>query len=64
VIVVDVHRIADSCGYGVPQMRFEGQREHHALYSAKQLRVRGRDGYEEHKRTSNVLSLDGLPAVD
>src|SRR3954469_15085826 len=28
VIVVDVTRVADSCGYGVPLMRFEGLRPH------------------------------------
>src|SRR3954447_20646615 len=47
VIVVDVERISDSCGYGVPLMRFEALRDHHALHSAKQLRVRGHEAYEQ-----------------
>jgi hypothetical protein len=64
IIIVDVHRISDSCGYGVPLMELQGWREHHALSSAKHLRVKGPDGYEEYKRTKNALSLDGLPAVD
>jgi hypothetical protein len=64
VIVVDVTRVADSCGYGVPLMSFEGMREHHAKSSAKKLRVMGIDGYAEHRRTKNRESLDGLPAVD
>jgi hypothetical protein len=63
VIVVDVQRISDSCGYGVPLMSFEGLREHHALHSTKQLRVQGPEAYEERKRTKNAYSLDGLPAV-
>src|SRR3954470_7344523 len=63
VIVVDVQRVSDSCGYGVPLMSFDGLREHHALSSAKKLRVMGPEGYEERKRTKNALSLDGLPAV-
>jgi Pyridoxamine 5'-phosphate oxidase len=64
IVVVHVARVADSCGYGVPLMSFEGMREHHALSSAKKLRVMGLDGYTEHRRTKNVASLDGLPAVD
>jgi len=63
VIIVDVARVSDSCGYGVPLMTFEGLREHHALSSAKKLRVMGPDAYEERKRTKNARSLDGLPAV-
>jgi hypothetical protein len=63
VITVDVERVSDSCGYGVPLMEFQGVREHHALSSAKQLRVLGEQGYEERKQTKNATSLDGLPAV-
>jgi hypothetical protein len=64
IIVVDVARVGDSCGYGVPLMAFEGMREHHARSSAKELRLKGLDGYVEHRRTKNRESLDGLPAVD
>ncbi len=65
IIVVDVTRVSDSCGYGVPQMRFEALREHHALSTAKQLRTLGEDGYASHRRTRarEALSLDGLPAL-
>jgi hypothetical protein len=45
-------------------MEFTGLREHHALSSAKRLRVLGPEAYAEHKRIKNVRSLDGLPAVD
>ena len=64
VIVVDVTRVSDSCGYGVPLMTFEGMRDHHRLSSSKQLRVKGHEGYEEYRRTKNRESLDGLPSVD
>src|ERR671927_1414753 len=30
IVRVDVTRVADSCGYGVPLMTFEGMRPHHA----------------------------------
>jgi hypothetical protein len=50
IITLDCDRISDSCGYGVPLMEYQGLREHHALSSAKKLRVLGPDGYEAHKR--------------
>ncbi len=62
VVVVDVERISDSCGYGVPLMSFEGLRDHHALSSAKRVRTMGLDGYREHQRERGARSLDGLPA--
>ena len=64
IVVVDVTRVSDSCGYGVPLMSYEGMREHHTLSSAKKLRVMGLDGYTEYRRTKNAVSLDGLPALD
>jgi hypothetical protein len=62
IIVVEVERISDSCGYGVPLMNFEGLREHHALSSAKKVRTMGVDGYRDYQRTRGARSLDGLPA--
>src|SRR4051812_36263339 len=41
VVVVEVTRIADSCGYGVPLMRHEGQRPHQALWAEKRMRTGG-----------------------
>ena len=64
IIVVHVTRVSDSCGYGVPLMQYEGQRKHHALSTAKKLRVLGEDGYAQRRRSANRVSLDGLPAVD
>ena len=63
-VIVDVTRVGDSCGYGVPLMAFEGTRDHHALATAKRLRTGGEDGYRAHRAQSNLVSLDGLPAVD
>ena len=64
IVRVDVTRVSDSCGYGVPLMSYDGMRSHHTLSSAKKLRVLGPDGYDEYLRTKNARSLDGLPAVD
>jgi predicted pyridoxine 5'-phosphate oxidase superfamily flavin-nucleotide-binding protein len=64
VIVVDVSRVSDSCGYGVPLMSFEGMRDHHRLSTQKKIRVSGVEAYADYRRTKNRESLDGLPAVD
>lgn len=61
IILVDVDRIGDSCGYGVPLMSFEGLREHHELSTAKKIRTMGEEGYVAYRRAHNPESIDGLP---
>jgi len=61
LIRVAVDRIADSCGYGVPLMRFEGIREQHDLWVDKQVRDGNLEAYVAEK---NAASIDGLPAID
>jgi hypothetical protein len=64
IVTVEVERIADSCGYGVPLMAHEGRREHMDLWAAKKLRVGGPDALLDYQREKNSVSIDGLPAVD
>ena len=64
IIVVDVQRIADSCGYGVPLMSYEGERPHHEAWAEKKLRVGGPDALADYQREKNAVSIDGLPAVE
>jgi len=64
IVRVDVTRISDSCGYGVPLMRYEGQRPHSTLSASKHLRTKGAEGYASFAAERNASSLDGLPAVD
>ena len=64
IVVVHVSRIADSCGYGVPLMSHEGEREHADKWAAKKLRVGGPEALVDYQRDKNAASLDGLPAVD
>jgi predicted pyridoxine 5'-phosphate oxidase superfamily flavin-nucleotide-binding protein len=64
VVVVHVERIADSCGYGVPLMSYEGQRPHMEASSAKRLRALGPDALRDYQREKNTESIDGLPAVE
>jgi hypothetical protein len=63
VIVVAVERIADSCGYGVPLMRYEGERPHAGAWAEKKLRVGGPDALAQYKAEMNAVSIDGLPAL-
>ena len=63
IVVVDVTRVSDSCGYGVPLMRYEGERPHQTASSRKRVRVQGPLAYEAYQRRRNVESIDGLPAV-
>lgn len=64
VIVVEVERIADACGYGVPLMSLEGEREHAEAWAAKKLRVGGEEAIDEYMAAKNTASIDGLPAFD
>jgi predicted pyridoxine 5'-phosphate oxidase superfamily flavin-nucleotide-binding protein len=60
VIRVDVERIADSCGYGVPLMRYEGNRTQYDAWVEKKVRDGALDAYVAEK---NARSIDGLPAL-
>ncbi len=62
-IRIDVARVADSCGYGVPLMSYEGQRPHSDLSADKRLRVHGPDAMQRYQAEHNRVSIDGLPAV-
>lgn len=64
LIRVDVSRISDSCGYGVPLMSFKGDRDHLELSAAKRVRTMGSDAYLDFRRERNAESIDGLPAVE
>jgi predicted pyridoxine 5'-phosphate oxidase superfamily flavin-nucleotide-binding protein len=60
VIVVDIERISDACGYGVPLMEYVGERDLLPRYFARQ----GVAGSAEYRRRKNRTSIDGLPAFD
>jgi hypothetical protein len=64
IIVVDVARVADSCGYGVPLLSYAGERPHSRRSAEKRVRTNGPDAYRSYEAEHNVRSLDGLPAVD
>jgi hypothetical protein len=59
IIVVEVTRIANSCGFGVPLMQYEGDRKHSFAWAKK----KGPQGLEAYKREKNRQSIDGLPGL-
>jgi hypothetical protein len=59
VIVVEVERIADSCGYGVPLYEYAGDRGQLTAWADR----KGAEGLERYKAEKNRLSLDGLPGL-
>jgi hypothetical protein len=64
VIRVDVQRIADSCGYGVPVMTYEGDRPQYAAWAESQVRKGGPEALDAYMARHNARSIDGLAAVD
>ena len=64
VILVDVTRVSDSCGYGVPLMEYAGERPHQDASSAKRRRTGGPEAFVRYQAKHNARSIDGIPAVE
>jgi pyridoxamine 5'-phosphate oxidase-like protein len=64
IVVVDVERIADSCGYGVPLMERVGDRPQQALWVERKLAQGGEGALAAYRALHNVRSIDDLPALD
>jgi hypothetical protein len=64
IILVAVDRVADSCGYGVPLMSYEGERPHMEAWAEKKMRVGGAEALDAYVVEKNSVSIDGLPAFD
>jgi RimJ/RimL family protein N-acetyltransferase len=60
VIVVDVQRVSDSCGYSLPLMTLSEERD----LLTPNMERRGVDGVVDYRRRKNKTSIDGLPAFD
>ncbi len=59
VIVVDVDRVADSCGYAVPLYEYKGERPQLIAYAQK----KGPEGMERYKARKNRTSIDGIAGL-
>ena len=59
IIVVDVDRIMDSCGYAVPEYDFRKHRESMQNW----VDARTEQDLQDYRRENNTQSLDGLPGL-
>ncbi|MEO7134866.1 MAG: pyridoxamine 5'-phosphate oxidase family protein [Vicinamibacterales bacterium] len=56
IIRVAINRIGDSCGYAVPLMSFDGERDALDRWAEK----KGPDGLQEYRQQKNRTSIDGV----
>jgi hypothetical protein len=59
VVVLEVERIADSCGYAVPLYEYVGERRQLTDWAER----KGADGLRRYRSEKNCRSLDGLPGL-
>lgn len=59
LIVVQVERASDSCGYGVPLYEYQGERTQLGAWAEK----KGADGLAQYQKDKNAASIDGLPGL-
>ena len=59
VIRVHVDRVSTSCGYGVPRLTYDGERDQLTTWAER----RGPDGLVGYREEKNAASIDGLPGL-
>jgi len=59
IVHARIVRIADSCGYGVPLYRYEGQRSQLAAWAER----KGEEGLQAYVAEHGARSIDGLPGL-
>ena len=60
LLVLDLTRIADACGYADPLYDFRGERDTLPVSLAR----KGEANLSEYRRLKNQRSIDGLPGLD
>lgn len=60
IIDVQVDRVSESCGYGVPFYDFQGERRQ----LIEGWEKRGVEGVRSYQEKKNLESIDGLPALE
>jgi len=60
IIRITVSRASDSCGFGVPQYDFRGERD----MLDKWAEAKGPDKIKDYQQARNLRSLDDLPAIE
>ncbi len=59
IIVVELSRVTDSCGFGVPLFAYQGERNQLRDWARK----RGPEGLKTYRQEKNLRSIDGLPGI-
>ena len=59
IVTVDVERIADSCGWGVPFYEFKSEREQLTRWIGSVTQ----EEWEKKRYATNAQSIDGLPGL-
>ena len=59
VILIEVERISDSCGYGVPIMPFDRHRQNLDHW----VDTKSPEALQDYRHQKNSTSLDGLPGL-
>lgn len=57
IVVLHVDLVQTSCGYGVPLFDYVDERPSLVRWAE----AKGEEGLEEYRRTTNTVSIDGLP---
>jgi len=60
VIRVEITRVSDSCGFGVPTFEFGGERDSLQRWAE----TKGDKGLALYRNEKNTCSIDGLPALN
>jgi hypothetical protein len=59
VITIHIHRVADSCGWGVPLFDYKGDRDQLQRW----VLARPHEEWEARRHEANAVSIDGLPGL-
>lgn len=64
VIVVEVERITDSCGFVVPRMEYAGDRDQLFRWGENRRAQQGAGWKDAYQASKNAASIDGLPGLN
>lgn len=59
IILIEITRVSQSCGFGVPLYRYQGERTQLERWAEN----KGEDGLKIYQKTKNAASIDGLPGT-
>lgn len=57
IMAIDVHKVQTSCGYAIPFMTYNDERETLQRWSVQT----GEEGLKKYRQEKNATSIDGLP---